>query len=73
VRADRAHITTGRERLAFAAPDDGSHFGAVPQFAEDREEAFVHLVVERVVLLRVVVGHDRDRAVDLETHSVAHR
>src|SRR5256714_699926 len=73
VRADRADITSGRERLAFAAPHDGSHLRAVPELAQNLEDALVQLVVERVVLLRVVVGDDRDRAVELEPHSVAHR
>ena len=73
VRADRADITSGRERLAFAAPHDRSHLRAAPELAENLEETRVHLVVERVVLLRVVVGDDRDRAVELEPHSVVHR
>ena len=58
----------GRERLALAPPHDRPDVGAGRELVEDREQLRVHLVVERVVLVGVVVGDRRDRAVDFEPH-----
>ena len=45
----------------------------MPQLAEDLEQAGVHRVVERVVLVGVVVGDGGDRPVDVEPNAIFRR
>ena len=73
LRADRAHVTARREGLPLAAPDHDPHVGAPSQLGQDVEQREVHLVVERVVLVRVVVADGRDRAVQVQPESFGHR
>ena len=47
--------------------------GRPTRLVEDLEQLQVHVVVERVVLFRIVVGDRRDRAVDVEPHRACHR
>ena len=69
--ADGGDVAPRRERLPLTPPDHRPHVGSAAQLAEDLPEATVHRVVERVALLRVVVGDHRDRAVVFEPDLVA--
>ena len=71
--ADRADVAARRERLALAPPDHRPHVGRAPAARRGSSKSCrVHVVVERVVLLGVVVGDGRDRAVDRQSHPVRH-
>ena len=53
---DDGHIPARRPCLALASPDDGTYLWTALQFAQNVEQAGVHVVVERVALVRIVVG-----------------
>ena len=66
----RLSVTT----LVAFADDDRPHVPVGLELGEDLEQGEVHLVVEGVLLVRVVVGDDGDRAVVAELHPwVGHR
>ena len=54
--------------LPSPAPDDRADLGMCLQLGEGVEQLDVHVVVEGVVLLGIVVGDRRDRAVDREVN-----
>ena len=72
--ADGAHVSPRRPGRALTPPDHRPHVVTLTELAEDLEQAGVHLVVERVLLVGVVVGDDGDHAVDVQSDPlVAHR